>query len=641
MNTRYIVKKKIKVKKHLVFLCGANYVDKPFDKRKILKDFIDKTSEGTINPIIVDDILNKENLETENFTIEEYEELVSGISALNFVFLESFSSASELGLFTHSKSKSLNYVFYPDSSNLILDKAGYFIKYGVLSNFKKVVAEPYSALVERYAHGTDYIDEHYYFAKNLLPENLSAVTKSAINKINFLEFELKCTKFDDTPNSLDFFEISYDLKSEKIYLSTRTAFYLLYSLLFKVKKHEEITVLNIIEELDYFSELFNEIVTNTLRFYCDLENVSNYKVNVLDFEDISKFISNALFLIKYMFRKSISDKTVYKMSLAKANEVLLNVDYKTLENEIFPIPQGLSHIKKLKCIKRFTLYKKYKSRNIIAYHNVFGTELRLVHEKIVHNLSKLFTEHSLFSKQSFAYKKGISTLDCVSKHKQSKYFLKIDISNFFENISFKKLVECVLRVVKKDNKYLFMSSSEKVIFQRRLERCLSYTKIGNKFPIGFISSPIISEIYLSDFDNEISEKCEEMGIIYTRYADDIMFSSQDEFDFHKIKRIVVELLNLLELSINDSKTRISKFSKNGDSINYVGLFLVFDGVETSISIGNSYIKELALLKVYGAIDSYHLKKVQGLESYLRFNDKKGYEKYLRIVDIYSFVKDKR
>ena len=39
-------------------------------------------------------------------------------------------------------------------------------------------------------------------------------------------------------------------------------------------------------------------------------------------------------------------------------------------------------------------------------------------------------------------------------------------------------------------------------------------------------SPILSDMYLSDFDDRISSELEKDDLVYTRYADDIMISSK-------------------------------------------------------------------------------------------------------------------
>lgn len=50
-------------------------------------------------------------------------------------------------------------------------------------------------------------------------------------------------------------------------------------------------------------------------------------------------------------------------------------------------------------------------------------------------------------------------------------------------------------------------------------------------PLGLVTSPILSNIYMKEFDNIIYGKLKKMGldnIIYTRYADDIVISFKAE-----------------------------------------------------------------------------------------------------------------
>lgn len=636
MNKCFIIKNKPTIQKYVVFLCGAYFRDRDSDKRKILINFINSISKGTVIPIIVDEFLSGENIETDTFSIEQYEELISSVSFANFIFLESFSSASELGLFTHSTSTNKNYVFYPDSSNLILDKVGYFIKYGVLEDAKKVVAEPYLALVERYAHGTDFIDEHYYFAKNVLPNNIAKITKEAIDDITAQELNLKINVNDKAPKKLDFFELYLDKEKSTVLISTRTAFYLLYSLLFFETTIDEIASLDIRKELPLYCDILKTVLSNTIYYNCDITEAHDCSIEVLGFERIEDFVSCALFFIKYMSRKMILNKSINKFLLIKPKDVLSEIDFKTKEKGIFYIPQNVSNIKKMECIKRFTLYKKHKARNIIAYDDVNGGKLRDVHELMSNELHKACADYSLCSEQSFAYKKGISTLDCVNKHIKSKHFLKMDIHHFFETMSFESFVSTLFKRFENNKFYLLMSSEEKIKFQKRFCKYISLAAINKRFPIGFVTSPVISDIYLSEFDSQILKVCEEMKIVYTRYADDLLFSSLDAFDFDKVEKTIKEKLKNFGLEINEKKTLTKSFYKDGDSINYIGLNLVFNKNKTAISIGKTYIKRLAILKVYGHKTDYNDKKIKGLESYLKFNDKDGYQKYLELIKIYTY-----
>ena len=641
MDKKYIIKNNPIVQKYIVFLCGSYFRDKPYDKRKILINYINQISDNRISPIIVDEFLSIDDIETENFTIEQYEELVANVSFANFIFLESFSSASELGLFTHSSSINKNIVFYPDNSNLILDKIGYFIKFGILHDSKRISSVPYLALVERFAHGTDFIDEHYYFAKNELPTNIKNKTKEITESIISEKARLNICKTDDTPFSLNFFELAIDDDKKVLYSSSKTAFYILYSILFSREGFDDVVALDIRDKLNQYCSLLEDTILNTICYY-DYECKTDYCVKVLNFGSLNDFVCCSLFFIKYMSKRSILSKNIKKALLLNPKDVLTEISYKEKESNLINVPYNLSGVRKTKCIKRFTLYKKHKARSIITYSDLDGKQFRQVHNDISKDLHRICSSFNLYSDCSFAYKKGISTLDCVNKHLESTCFLKMDIHHFFETMSFDILEKKLFEVLSNTKDFILMSKEERIKFRRRLHSYLDVLTINKKFPIGFVTSPIISEIYLSEFDKKIVSICDSLKIVYTRYADDLLFSSKKVFEYDSLENIVVNELNSIGLTINVKKTKKKQLTKKGDSINYIGLNLVLGDTKSFVSIGKTFIKKLAILKAYGYKNSYNTKKVEGLESYLKYNDTSGYEKYRKILRIYNLkdnVKD--
>ena len=636
MNKQYVLNKNPVIRRYVVFLCGAYYRDKPFDKRKILINYINHIAGNRITPIFVDEFLSEENIETASFTIGEYEELIASVSFANFIYLESFSSAAELGLFSHRLSSNNNIVFYPDSSNLILDKIGYFIKRGVFDDTRKIHAIPYLALVERFAHGTDFIDEHYYFVKNELPNDIKSVVEKVIDKIVSQKTELQIKNISEIPDSLEFYELAIDAERKKVYLSPKTAFYIVYALLFSKEDFDDVVALDTSKELDCYCHAMKGTILNTIIFN-DYGKGTDFLIKVLNFKTLDDFVCCALFFIKYM-SKTFALNNYRRIILLKPKDLFTEISYKEKELDLIVFPRDLVGVRKTKCIRRFTIYKRHKARNIIAYDDTNGALLRKIHEDISNDLHRICDKFGIYSSCSFAYKKGISTLDCVRKHTKSLHFLKLDIHHFFETMSFDLLEEMFLRLFENAKGYLMMSLEERKKFVRKVHLYLDVLTINKKFPIGFVTSPIISELYLSVFDRKLFNFCETMGVVYTRYADDLLFSSSEGFNFDIIENEVKTELAYLGLTINEKKTQRKSLIKPGDSINYIGLNLVYDGTETIISVGKKYIKKLAILKAYGYKDEYTLKKIEGLESYLRYNDSNGFRKYQKLLDIYRYKK---
>lgn len=91
--------------------------------------------------------------------------------------------------------------------------------------------------------------------------------------------------------------------------------------------------------------------------------------------------------------------------------------------------------------------------------------------------------------------------------------------------------------------------------------------------MGFITSPVISNIIFRELDIKIQKFCSEKNIIYTRYADDMLFSSNRESCFvhsESFYKEIAILLNLKKFKLNYNKTLYSKhtLSLNGYTLQY-------------------------------------------------------------------------
>lgn len=140
------------------------------------------------------------------------------------------------------------------------------------------------------------------------------------------------------------------------------------------------------------------------------------------------------------------------------------------------------------------------------------------------------------SKYATAYKKGASILANASPHVGKKYLLKIDVENFFGNIGFCRVYEAFYRQYPADVSRLFA------------ELCCYRESLVQGSP----ASPKLSNIVMIDFDNAIGKWCNERGITYTRYCDDLTFSSNQKLHgaYHKAKN----MLNAMGFKLNNKKT---------------------------------------------------------------------------------------
>lgn len=140
----------------------------------------------------------------------------------------------------------------------------------------------------------------------------------------------------------------------------------------------------------------------------------------------------------------------------------------------------------------------------------------------------------------FVPERGIIT-NCAP-HVGAKYLLNVDLENFFPSIHI-GMIENIFRSFG---------------YQDTVARVLAgLCTFAGRLPQGAPTSPLLANLAFSRADKEISSLCKITGVLYTRYADDLSFSSDKPIgtDFlDKIRRIVTDSGFLL----NSRKIRFAK-----------------------------------------------------------------------------------
>lgn len=171
----------------------------------------------------------------------------------------------------------------------------------------------------------------------------------------------------------------------------------------------------------------------------------------------------------------------------------------------------------------------------------------------------------------YSYRKGVSIRDAVEKHSNNNYFFQTDFSNFYGSI---KLSNVKLSL-ENQLSHIFVSDIEAYI-----SRIIELTVVNDHIPVGFATSPLLSNICLFKFDTELLKYCIEHGLIYTRYSDDIIISGTNNKFTINIENVISELLNLhvnSDVEINKSKTKVHK---KGHRFKILGFSILPNGIVT-------------------------------------------------------------
>lgn len=588
----YILRDKITINRPIVFLCGPYYDEKnKSDRRKILRNIFTDIYGYDVLPLIIDNFLTKENIKDEKINIQLLEEIFAAISHKTYIFLDTLSAASELGLFMNHSLKNEVVAYIPKESD-VLDKTkiGYFVKDVILKmNGMQSKYIEYRPSITRSVIATDYATEHFGFIGDEIPdcikdEILSDETYgNRISKSIHIEESKEYPLEDNVVNFLIKDSITY------INVSVGLLFYVVASLMYekyktKLKTNNEARIEDF--DIDLISSLTKRVFKNYLikmGIPCLKEVIISTKLEETYDELIYHLVTFCYIYHCYSTYKGfrLVDKHMETI-LDKQVEIIggnpLEVlgislsDYKTIQ-ECSKTPEAY--------YTSFIISNRGKKREFVKYAETDnGEKIRSIHEKIVLKLNDKYN----YSDASFAYKKGGSIRDCVSLHKNSNAFIKYDIKKFFNSIDKKILLECVQSILNIDDFYKNIT-----------EIILNSFYYDNKLPLGLVVSPILSDMYMHFFDECLLEFCKENGYVYTRYADDILVSNEQTIDGNNCKvlnDVIESNLKQLKLSTNKKKEKKVFFEREGQHIKYIGVNIVHFKDGNRLSVGKKYIYDV-------------------------------------------------
>lgn len=267
---------------------------------------------------------------------------------------------------------------------------------------------------------------------------------------------------------------------------------------------------------------------------------------------------------------------------------------------------------------------KNKTRKIITYRTD-DCELKKQHSTINNFLKERFIP-SIFSK---GYVKGRSIYDNALSHMYNDYFIMLDIKDFFPHICHRQLSDKIFHEINLIN--------DNQISKKECNDIVESCSVNSRgLPLGFITSPILSNIYLKEFDCILYGKLKCMNlsnVIYTRYADDIIvsFKTDSKNVLIETERCITDLVELLlkryGLQINKKKSRSYNLNvSNHVRITGVNITKKSDDYR-HLSVGRSLKNKL----FWDAIDCFENKKleaiqtIKGLQSFVLSIEKEGYE----------------
>lgn len=196
--------------------------------------------------------------------------------------------------------------------------------------------------------------------------------------------------------------------------------------------------------------------------------------------------------------------------------------------------------------------------------------IKIIQKEAVENIINKLPIHE--SCIAYVKKKGIK--DNAELHMSNTYLLKMDFKDFFPSIK-------PIDLMKHCRKY-YKELDEMDDFT--ITKLFFWKPKGAtpRLSIGAPSSPFISNTVMYDFDCLIFEKAKSRGITYTRYADDLTFTSNQQGVLFEVPEIIKKIciaIDYPKLEVNEEKT---VFSSKANNRHITGIVITNEG---KISLG--------------------------------------------------------
>ncbi len=276
------------------------------------------------------------------------------------------------------------------------------------------------------------------------------------------------------------------------------------------------------------------------------------------------------------------------------------------------------------CPHRYKTYPIEKRTKGVRWISQPSRDLKAVQRFL---LDELLKPKLKIHDSATAYRSKLNIIDNVRPHLKNSYLLKMDFRNFFPSIMGRDFVEFLLEEGIVNSRQDAVNLTK--IFFKRDDGDLKLT-------IGSPGSPIISNALMYKFDEYIENECEERNISYTRYSDDMAFSTNNKgilFEIPNLVNIAINSVKYPRLKINSEKTIYTskKFNRH-----ITGITISNEGTQ---SIGRDR-KRLLRAQIFDApnLSNKELVSLRGrlafaeqVESGLRASLEKKYPKEMNII----------
>ncbi|WP_410812821.1 reverse transcriptase family protein [Micromonospora sp. 067-2] len=253
--------------------------------------------------------------------------------------------------------------------------------------------------------------------------------------------------------------------------------------------------------------------------------------------------------------------------------------------------------------------------------------LMRVQRWILHRIASRIPVHT----DSYAYQAGSSIRACAMRHAGARWLIKLDIRNFFETINERQVFSLF-----HEAGYVRLVSLELARLCTRSAAHASHVDVRhfggdvrdrviqsyNQPVLGFVpqgapTSGALANAIFHELDVTFSALAHRERMVYTRYADDLTFSSIEEFDRSRAAQLIRKVGSELRsegFSLHQKKTRV--VPPGGRKL-VLGLLVDSDDVRLSRSMRSRIAENVRGVEKFGLATHVLHRRFSSLDGFVR------------------------
>lgn len=205
---------------------------------------------------------------------------------------------------------------------------------------------------------------------------------------------------------------------------------------------------------------------------------------------------------------------------------------------------------------------------------------------------------------------GKSIITNAEQHKKKNYVLNIDLRDFFHSVHFGR-VQGIFR----NTPYNMGLPAASVMAQ--------LCTYNGRLPQGASTSPVLSNLAATTLDKKLVQIAKKFHLTYTRYADDLTFSSSKPFssvlveretqdsgqEKHRVGKLLEQVIKAAGFEISHEKTRLQHKSQRQEVTGLVvneGVNINRKFIRKTRAMINEWDKDLLAAEIRFIKDRYHL-----------------------------------